>query len=178
MARRARVIRLAACYLARRSMRAVSAMVSLFAAMRGAGLTAACGDGRVAERDAWPCVAGVVLAIVACVGGGVREADVAAQVVADRCPAQLGKGGPGLCAGRRVPGPGLGLAWTWAWAWAWSQPSRFFPVLNVSSRGEHRIGAVLHVPGHPVSCGATYAVASRAQKAKIRYRLYSASKTE
>ena len=50
--------------------------------------------------------------------------------------------------------------------------------MNVSLRGERRSDAVLHVPGLPACCGATYAVASRAQKAKIRFRLYSAWKTE
>ena len=81
-------------------MRAVSAMVSLIAAMPGrAGLPAAGGDGRVAERDAQVSAADVVLAVVSVVtaaaGGGVREGDVAAQVVADRCLPQLRQGGQG-----------------------------------------------------------------------------------
>ena len=54
-----------------------------------AGLPAAGGDGPVAERDGHVRAAGVVLAVeavvVAAAGGGVREGDVAAQVVADRC---------------------------------------------------------------------------------------------
>ena len=62
------MIRPVACCLVRRSMRAVSAMVSLIASMR-AGLPAGGGDGRVAERDAQGSVADVVLAVVACAGG-------------------------------------------------------------------------------------------------------------
>ena len=64
-----------------------------------AGLPAAGGDGRVAERDAQVSAADAVLAVVACAGGGVREGDVAAQVVADSCLPQLcqgGQGSPGL----------------------------------------------------------------------------------
>ena len=79
-----------------------------------AGLPAAGGDGRVAERDAQVSAADVVLAVAAVVtaaaGGGVREGDVAAQVVADRCLPQLRQGGQGGVPGRPRPrrGPGTG----------------------------------------------------------------------
>jgi hypothetical protein len=62
-----------------------------------AGLPAADGDGRVAERDAQVSAADVVLAVAAVViaaaDGGVREGSVAAQVVADRCLPHLRQGG-------------------------------------------------------------------------------------
>lgn len=74
-----------------------------------AGLLAAAGDGRVAERDAQVSVADVVLAVVTCGGGGAGEGDVAAQVVADRCLPQLRQGGQGGVPADRVPGAGLGL---------------------------------------------------------------------
>jgi hypothetical protein len=74
-----------------------------------AGLSAAGGDGSVPERDAWvsaDVVAVVTVIVAACAGGGVREGDVAAQVVADSCLPQLRQGG--VPAGR-VPGAGLAL---------------------------------------------------------------------
>ena len=79
-----------------------------------AGLPAAGGDGRVAERDAQVSAAEVVFAVAAVItaaaGGGVREGDVAAQVVADSCLPQLRQGGqggvPGRPRARPWPGPG------------------------------------------------------------------------
>src|SRR5215470_7015090 len=66
---------------------------------RRAGLPAAGGDGRIAQWDAQVRAAEVVLAVaavvVAAVGGGTGEGDVAAQVVADRCLPQLRQGGQG-----------------------------------------------------------------------------------
>src|SRR2546430_2624570 len=79
-----------------------------------AGLPAAGGDGRVAERDAQVGAADVVLAVAAAVvvanaGGGAWEGDVGAQVVADGGVAGLGEGGQGGVTADRVPGAGLAL---------------------------------------------------------------------
>ena len=78
-----------------------------------AGLPAAGGNGRVAERDAQVSAAGVAVvaaAVVAACAGGGREGDVAAQVVADRCLPQLGDGGQGGVPAEPRPrrGPGTG----------------------------------------------------------------------
>ena len=77
-----------------------------------AGLSAPSGDGRVPERDAQvraDVVAVVTVVVAACAGGGVREGDVAAQVVADSCLPQLRQGGQGGVPADRVPGAGLAL---------------------------------------------------------------------
>ena len=103
------MIRPTACRLVRRSIRAVSTMVSLIPAMPvGQGCPPRAGTGAspsgmrtsaslMSSGPWWRAPA-----------GGVREADVAAQVVADRCLAQLGEGGQGRVSTGRVPGPGLG----------------------------------------------------------------------
>ena len=78
-----------------------------------AGLPAAGGNGRVAERDAQVSAADVAVvatAVVAACAGGGREGDVAAQVVADGCLPQLGDGGQGGVPAEPRPrrGPGTG----------------------------------------------------------------------
>ena len=103
----------AACCLAKRSMRAVSAIVSLIAAMPGGqgcplrALTCASPSGM---RRSGPVILSSPSRPSSWLApAGCREGDVAAQVVADGCPPQLCQGGQSGVPADAVPDAGLRL---------------------------------------------------------------------